>query len=172
MAGACGCESCRGKACGRVWRVWGRATAGLNALKNRWLGRVAARVAVERPAEGFGACNSCESCRGKACGRVWRANRWLGRVAARVPVERRAEGLGGGFEGGQTAGLNALNNRWLGRVAARVAVERLVEGFGGFAGFEGGQTAGLNALKNRWLGRGCRGKACVREGLRAGKRQV
>ena len=57
MAGACGCESCRGK-------------AGLNALKNRWLGRVAARVAVERPAGGFGAC-SCESCRGKACGRVW-----------------------------------------------------------------------------------------------------
>jgi hypothetical protein len=24
-----------------------------NALKNRWLGRVAARVALERPAEGF-----------------------------------------------------------------------------------------------------------------------
>ena len=49
----------------------GGQTAGLNALKNRWLGRVAARVAVERPAGGFGAC-SCESCRGKACGKVWR----------------------------------------------------------------------------------------------------
>ena len=28
-------------------------TAGLNALKNRWSWRVAARVALERPAEGF-----------------------------------------------------------------------------------------------------------------------
>ena len=59
-AGACGCESCRGKACGRVWRVWsldglrGGRTAGWNALKNRCLGRVAARVAVERRAGGFG----------------------------------------------------------------------------------------------------------------------
>ena len=68
----------------------GGQTAGLNALKNRWLGGVAARVAVERPAGGFGgfesgqtaglnapkkqmpAACSCESCRGKACGRVWR----------------------------------------------------------------------------------------------------
>ena len=42
-------------------------------LKNRWLGPVAARVALERPAEGFealsGAC-SCESCLGKACGKL------------------------------------------------------------------------------------------------------
>ena len=49
----------------------GGHTAGLNALKNRWLGRMAARVWVERPAGGFGAC-SCESFRGKACERVWR----------------------------------------------------------------------------------------------------
>jgi len=56
----------------------------------------------------------------------------------------------GGFEGGQTAGLNALKNRWLGRVAARVALERPA---GGFGGFEGGHTAALNALKDRWLGR-------------------
>ena len=79
----------------------------------------------------------------------------LERVAARVAVERPAEAFGGfrgfgGFEGGQTAGSNALKNRWLGCVAARVAVERPAEGFGGF---EGGQTAGLNALKNKWLGR-------------------
>ena len=33
----------------------GGQTAGLNALPNRWLGRVAARVAVERLAGGFGA---------------------------------------------------------------------------------------------------------------------
>ena len=36
-----------------------------------------------------------------------------------------------GFEGGQTAGLNALKNRWLGRVAARVAVERPAGGLEG-----------------------------------------
>ena len=45
----------------------------MNALKNRWLGRVAARVALERPAEEFealaGACR-CESCLGKVCGKV------------------------------------------------------------------------------------------------------
>ena len=66
------------------------------------------RVALERPA------GSCESCLGKACGGFE------------------------GFEGGQTAVLNALKNRWLrvalervrkrlkhclGRVAARVALE-------------------------------------------------
>ena len=56
MAGACSCESCLGKACGRFEAFEGfeaGQTAGLNALKNRWLGRVAARVALERPAEGF-----------------------------------------------------------------------------------------------------------------------
>ena len=57
----------------------------------------------------------------------------LERVAARVAVERPAEAFGGfgGFEGGQTGGLNALKNRWLGRVAARVAMERPAGGFGG-----------------------------------------
>ena len=57
MAGACSCESCLGKACerpaGRFEGFEGGQTAVLNALKNRWLGRVAARVALERPAEGF-----------------------------------------------------------------------------------------------------------------------
>ena len=42
-------------------------------MKNRWLGRLAATVALERPAEGFealgGVC-SCESCLGKACGKL------------------------------------------------------------------------------------------------------
>ena len=38
---------------------------------------------------------------------------WMGRVAARVALERPAEGFKG-FEGGQTARLNALKNRWLG----------------------------------------------------------
>ena len=64
-------------------------------------------------------------------------------------MERVAGGFGG-FEGGQTASLNALKNRWLGRVAARVAVERPA---GRLEGSEGGQTAGLNALKNRCLRR-------------------
>ena len=36
-------------------------TAGLNALKNRWLGRVAARVALERPAGGFEAFEGFEA---------------------------------------------------------------------------------------------------------------
>ena len=54
---------------------------------------------------------------------------WKGlREAARVALERSAEGFEG-FEGGQTAVLNALKNRWLGPAAARVALERLAEGF-------------------------------------------
>ena len=73
-------------------------------------------------------------------------------------MERPAGGFGG-FEGRQTAGLNALKNRCLRRVAARVAVERPA---GGFGGFEGGQTAGLNAPKKQMSGacscESCRGK--------------
>ena len=45
------------------------------------------------------------------------------------------------FEGGQTAGLNALKNRWLGPGAGRVALARPAEAF------EDGQTVGLNASK-------------------------
>ena len=81
MAGVSGCESCRGKAgLNALKNIWhgacgcescrGKASLNLNALKNRWLGRVAARVALARHAGGFGAC-SCESGRGKASGRVW-----------------------------------------------------------------------------------------------------
>ena len=88
----------------------GGQTAVLNALKNRWLGRVAARVALKRLAEGFealsGAC-SCESCLGKACEKLqefpWkclqkgfrglRGLRAGKRVAARVALERPAEGF-------------------------------------------------------------------------------
>ena len=90
-------------------------------MKNRWLGRVAATVALERPAEGFealaGVC-SCESCLERPG------------EAAKVALERPAGGFEV-FEGGQTAVLNALKNRWLGRVAARAAVERLAGGFEG-----------------------------------------
>ena len=63
-------------------------TAGLNALKNRWLGRVAARVALERPAEALEAFEA-----GQTAGLNALKNRWLGRVAARVALERPAEGL-------------------------------------------------------------------------------
>ena len=56
---------------GGFGRFEGGQTAGLNALKKRWLGRLAARVALERLAGGFGAC-SCESCSGKVCRRAWR----------------------------------------------------------------------------------------------------
>ena len=48
------------------------------------------------------------------------------REAARVALERPAGGFEG-FEGGQTAVLNALKNRWLGPVAVRVALERPAE---------------------------------------------
>ena len=55
-------DGCMGRVAARVGKACGRPagaleafeagqTAGLNALKNRWLGRVAARVALERPAE-------------------------------------------------------------------------------------------------------------------------
>ena len=60
MAGKCSCESCLGKACAKPAGGFegfegfeGGQTAVLNTLKNRWLGRVAALVALERPAEGF-----------------------------------------------------------------------------------------------------------------------
>ena len=64
------------------------------------LERVAARVAVERPAEEFGGFGGFEG--GQAAGLNALKNRWLGRVAARVVVDRPAEGFGGfgGFEGG------------------------------------------------------------------------
>ena len=64
----------------------------MNALKNRWLGRVAARVALERPAEGFKGLKRLTA--GKQSFNALK-NRWLGRVAARVALERPA----GGFEG-------------------------------------------------------------------------
>ena len=115
MAGACSCESCLGKACGRPAGGFegfeGGQTAVLNALK-------------------------CESCLGKACGRVWRKglkrltagkesfnalkNRWLGRVAARVALERPAGRFGRGscrgaceaFEAWQTAETQTSNCCW------------------------------------------------------------
>ena len=119
-------------------------SARLSALKNRWLGRVAARVALERPAWGFEAFEGFEA--GQTASLNALKNRWLGRVAARVALERSAGGFEAfeGFEAGQTAGLNTLKNRWLGRVAARVALERPAGGFEAFEGFEAGQTARLN----------------------------
>ena len=59
----------------------------MNALKNKWLGRVAARVALERPA---GALEGFEA--GQTAGLK---NRWVGRVAARVALERPAGALEG-----------------------------------------------------------------------------
>ena len=252
MAGACSCESCLGKACGRVWSVgWGvslrelpwkglreglvgrvaarvalervagrlkglkglkafegKQTAGLNArknssyccwrpaegfegfeggqtavlnaLKNRWLGRVAARVALERPAEEFealaGACR-CESCLGEACGSVWSVG-W-GVSLRELPWKGLREGLVVGATAASNCcwnvpamagstppvveGLKGLKGLMHLRASKRQAWTPLktdgcccwrpAEGFEGFEGFEGGQTAVLNALKNRWLGR-------------------
>ena len=82
-------------------------------------------------------------------------NRWPWRVAARVALERPAEGFEG-FEGGQTAGLNALKNRWGGRVAARVALERPAGRFGrgscrgALEAFEAWQTASTQTSNCCW----------------------
>ena len=91
----------RAKGCGSVWTAEGGQTAGSNALKNRWLGHVAARVCescqlpgLPERLESLRACKcGCESC----CQLLWQSLR-----------------------DGQTAGSNALKNRWLGHVAARV----------------------------------------------------
>ena len=52
------------------------------------LERVAARVSVERLAEGFGGFGGLEG--GQTAGLNALKNRWLGCVAARVAVERQA----------------------------------------------------------------------------------
>ena len=49
---------------------------------------------------------------------------WLRESLLPVALERPAEGFVT-FEGGQTAGSNALKNRWLGHVAARVVASCL-----------------------------------------------
>ena len=54
------------------------------------MGRVAARVALERPAERFEGFEG-----GQTAGLNTLKNTWLGRVAARVALDRPA----GGFEG-------------------------------------------------------------------------
>ena len=88
MAVACSCKIAFERFAGGFEGVGARQTAGLNALKNIWPWRVAARVALEdlqKGLKGFGpgkrqawtpsqkqmavAC-SCESCLRKACGRV------------------------------------------------------------------------------------------------------
>ena len=73
----------------------------LNALKNRWLGPVAARVALERLRKrlkhclghvaariaSMGPVGSCESCLGKACGSlkpVGSCESCLGKACGRV----------------------------------------------------------------------------------------
>ena len=135
-----------------------RLTAGkqsFDALKNRWLGRVAARVALERLAGGFEAFEGSEG--GQMAVLNALKNRWLEHVAARVALERHAGRFEAfeGFEGGQTAVLNALKNRWLERVAARVALERHAgrfEGFEGLRGLKAGKQS-FSALKDSWLGR-------------------
>ena len=71
----------------------GGQAAGLNALKKRWLGRVAARGAVERPAGGFGGFEGLRAGK-QTAGLNALTNRWLERVAARVAVERLAGSCG------------------------------------------------------------------------------
>ena len=56
----------------------GGQIAGLNALKNRWLGPVAGRVTLARPAGAFEG--------GQMAGLNALKNRWLGPVAGRVAL--------------------------------------------------------------------------------------
>ena len=96
-------------------------------------------VALERPAEKF----DVASCLGA----------WLGELLP-VALERPADGFEA-FEGGQTAGSNALKNRWLGRGCESCCqlpwkgLRIKTDEWGMW--FEGKQTAG-SLLKNRWLG--------------------
>ena len=65
-----------------------KQTAGVNAVKNRWLGPVAGRVALARPAGAFegeqtAALNALK-------------NRWLGPVAGRVALARPQKHLRAG----------------------------------------------------------------------------
>ena len=86
---------------GRFEACEGGQTAGLNAIKNRWLGR---------------GCENCCQLLGKGARedlkRLKRlmAGAWL-RELVPVAWERPARGFEA-FEGRQTAGLNALKNRW------------------------------------------------------------
>ena len=62
----------------------------MNAVKNRWPWRVAAGVALERPAEGFEGFGARQTAGLNAL-----KNRWPWRVAARVALEQPAEGFEG-----------------------------------------------------------------------------
>ena len=94
----------------------GGQTAGSNALKNRWLGACGCESCCQLPWKGLrkGLKRLRE---GKRQARTplktdgW--GMWL-RELLPVALERLAEGFEA-FEGGQTAGSNALKNRWLGR---------------------------------------------------------
>ena len=151
------CFETLGKACGRVWRVWGRANGRL-----------------ERPKQMAGACG-CESCcqlpwkglRTGLKGRVWTVWRvWVraGRrqAAGACSCERccqlpwkgvrkgskRLKGLRVGRRQARTPLKTDGWGMWL-RELLPVALEKPAEVS---EGFEGGQTASSNAFKNRWLG--------------------
>ena len=118
----------------------GGQTAGSNALKNRWLGHVAVRVVAS---SWKGLRKGLRGLRGLRAGKRqartplktdgW--GMWL-RELLPVALETPAEGFDG-FEGGQTAGSNALKNR--GHVAARVVAVALEKPAEGFEGLEGGK---------------------------------
>ena len=65
-----------------------KQTAGVNAVKNRWLGPVAGRVALARPAGAFEG--------GQMAGLNALKNRWLGPVAGRVALARPQKHLRAG----------------------------------------------------------------------------
>ena len=144
---ACSCESCLGKVCGRIWRVWGPA--------NGRLGRPQKQMAV--------AC-SCESCLRKACGRVWRAwgpaNGRLERFQKQMAVACSCESCLGKACGrvwwvwgpSVFGRLERSNNKCLWPECLVEAAAMDFRGFWWFLWFEGWQTAGLNALRTEGYG--------------------
>ena len=74
----------------------------------------------------------------------------LGAFACGIRGAKKAFGAFGGFDGWQTAGLNA--NMGLGAFACGVGGAKKAFGaFGAFGGFGGWQTAGLNVNKKRLI---------------------
>ena len=138
MAGACSCRT------------------GLNPLKSRWQGHVAARVV---------ALEACGEFGGFEAGQTAGACRWLGHVADRgvqghvavrvVALEAcgECEGLRPGKRCSckscclAETGLNPVKSRWQGHVPVRVVA---LEACGEFGGFEAEQTEACGSIWGVW----------------------
>ena len=111
----------------------GKRQAGSNAFKNRWLGR-GCESCCQLPGKGLR--EGLKRLRaGKRQGRMplapLKTDGWgvAARIVATVAWDRPAGRFEAfeAFEGGQTAGSNALKNRWLGRGCENCCQLRRVE---------------------------------------------